>query len=130
MKRLDARSPIDILWDQRFFLRIQAPDDRVGPQGTIHIHPMTLNNARLMQRTLKSSVTNGHRAADQLELFMDNVPGKTRLTIPVVSISSTSVFDSNEVVSVPTLGVHLAPDRLQVQCQFKSGKPNFDFPDD
>ncbi|KAG0332228.1 hypothetical protein BG000_010227 [Podila horticola] len=130
MKRLDARSPIDILWDQRFFLRIQAPDDRVGPQGTIHIHPMTLNNARLVQRTLKSSVTNGHRAADQLELFMDNVPGKTRLTIPVVSISSTSVFDSNEVVSVPTLGVHLAPDRLQVQCQFKSGKPNFDIPDD
>lgn len=129
--QLDGRSPIDILWDQRFFLRIHAPDDRVGPQRTIHIRPLTLDDVRLARRTLKSLVTNGDRdSSDQLQLFMDNVPGKTRLTIPVVSISSTSVSDSDELVSIPTLAVHLAPDSLKVQSRFKSGDPSFDIPDE
>ncbi|KAG0032900.1 hypothetical protein BGZ81_009848 [Podila clonocystis] len=129
--QVDGRSPMDILWDNRFFLRIHAPDDRVGPQRTIHVRPMTLDDARLARRTLKSSVTDGHRdSAGQLELFMNNVPGKTRLTIPVLSISSTSVSDSDELVSIPTLGVHLAPERLKVQCRFKSGDPNVDIPNE
>ncbi|KAF9307315.1 hypothetical protein BGZ74_007126 [Mortierella antarctica] len=129
--QLDGRFPIDILWDQRFFLRIHAPDDRVGPQRTIHIRPLTLDDVRLARRTLKSLVTNGDRdSSDQLQLFMDNVPGKTRLTIPVVSISSTSVSDSDELVSIPTLAVHLAPDSLKVQSRFKSGDPSFDIPDE
>ncbi|KAG0039860.1 hypothetical protein BGZ82_006412 [Podila clonocystis] len=131
MDQLDGRSSIDILWDHRFFLRIHMPDEQVGPQRTIHVRPMTLDDARLARRTLKSSVTDGHRdSAHQLELFMDNVPGKTRLTIPVLSISSSSVSDSDELVSIPTLGVHLAPDRLKVQCRFKSGDPNFDIPNE
>ncbi|KAG0090362.1 hypothetical protein BGZ93_006344 [Podila epicladia] len=129
--QLDDRSPIDLLWDQRFFLRIRASDYRAGPRRTIHIRPLTLDDARLARRTLKSLATNGDKiSADQLQLFMDNVPGKTRLTIPVVSISSTSVSDSDELVSIPTLAVHLAPDLLKVQSRFKSGDPNFDILDE
>lgn len=127
--QLDARSAIDILWDQRFFLRIQAHDG-VGLQRTIRIRPMTLDDARLARRTLKTSVSNGHKAADQLALFMDSVPGNSRLTSPVVTISSSLVPGSETLVSIPTLGVHFAMNLLQVECRFKSGNPNFDIPDE
>jgi len=127
--QLKARSAIDIIWDQRFFLRILAHDG-VELQRTIHIRPMTLDDARLARQTLKTSVTNGHKAADQLELFMDNVPGKSRLTIPVLTVSSSLVPGSETLVSIPTLGVHFATDLLQVECRLKSGNPNFDIPDE
>ncbi|KAF9411981.1 hypothetical protein BGZ94_001187 [Podila epigama] len=141
---LKVGNTIDLLWDKRFFLRIQHGEREGGEkkewytEGTLHIRPMTTDDIRSIDQVFKTHPLHGAQEpwrSDAVKLFRSNVPKKkNQLTIPVVlfspgqSIETDGKKDQVRIgstkqifLSIPTLAVHFMPDWIKVDSIFKSG---------
>ncbi|KAF9082653.1 hypothetical protein BGX23_012230 [Mortierella sp. AD031] len=138
----DNRS-LDILWDQRFFLRIGSQElttSLAGQSERLQIRPLNAGDVDLIRRRLRSKLevqggSQGHGQEEdglkEFDRWMSTVPGNARYTIPVIlsqphpqenDRDSTGTGLDN-ILSLPTLDLQFGPTRLSFQSRFKSNPP-------
>jgi hypothetical protein len=129
---------LDILWDQRFFLRILKPKESLSlsaltvPSEQVQIRPLTMRDVE----TIKGGVQLNHQlqgagGLKRLDQWMSAVPGKARCTIPIILSQSVAQQGdgkgagptASDILSLPTLGLYFGPTGYCFQSRFKSNPP-------
>ncbi|KAF9905680.1 hypothetical protein BX616_000941 [Lobosporangium transversale] len=122
---------VNLLWDQRFFLKIQSSSFRSVPnapsRGRIYIKPMRQEDASIIQKLEASGQLEQSKTID-LHTWMTAVPGSCRFTVPVVYLEGNSGDTGAEprsqmFLSLPTLGLHMKASPFAIQSYFKSKHP-------
>ena len=123
-------APIDLLWDQRFFVRIQptgkiadmSTDTRAAGFDALVVRSLTLQDVQTLR---------GQRPdldLSELETMMAQLPTKARFTVPaVVGLEHycevcESSGPAETLVSIPSVNLHLFPYQFRVQSRFKSDR--------
>ncbi|KAF9971583.1 DnaJ sub C member 10 [Actinomortierella ambigua] len=117
------KDPIEILWNNRFFVGMQ----RLSWEGTEETSPLQIrllqpkDVATLRDKKKKMAKTTGQARtglgateAALLEGYLSKVPNKARYLIPVIVDQSQQV-----IVSIPSLGIHLQPHRFKIESQYR-----------
>ncbi|KAG0024042.1 hypothetical protein BGZ80_006486 [Entomortierella chlamydospora] len=139
---IDGQNRItDLLWDQRYFIRIDGYslldwNRRAQVQRRICIRPLAPSDIAGIRQTL-DKVGGPEEDLKKLNRWMEDIPGNSRFTIPVVycvdeqqsptmllsqnkSADSSKSPVSETLLSLPTLGIHRESPQLKVISWFKS----------
>ncbi|GJJ77796.1 tRNA(Ile)-lysidine synthase [Entomortierella parvispora] len=130
---LSTPAPMDVLWDQRFFLRIQSKrttadltSNTTGARfDALVVRSLTLQDVQ----TLRKQRSDLDLDLSELDMLMTQLPTKARFTVPVV-VGLDHFCDVCEssgrpetLVSIPTVNLHLFPQQFRIQSRFKSDRP-------
>ncbi|KAI7828684.1 PP-loop family-domain-containing protein [Gamsiella multidivaricata] len=141
----DLDTQVDLVWDQRFFIRIEPSPGLPGSamslrQSHLRVRPLAASDVPTIQRLLETDPQHGEDS-NKLKTWMFIVSGKVRFTIPVICYmeehslrtdelnpSTNTKFGrrgslSERVVSLPTLGINMFPSGLVTKSWFKSNAP-------
>ncbi|KAF9152719.1 hypothetical protein BG015_004813 [Linnemannia schmuckeri] len=133
------KNGLDVLWDQRFFLRITGTWESLscstltGPNKQVQIRPLNAKDVEMIRRRVQLNPQEQEEdGLKRLDQWMSTVPKKARFTIPIILSQSdaqvggdngTGLITTSDILSLPTLGLHFGPTRFSFQSRFKSNPP-------
>lgn len=129
---------LDILWDQRFFLRIIKPRESLSlsaltrPSEQVQICPLSVKHIEAIRcRVRLNPQIRESDGLKRLDQWISTVPEKARFTIPIILSQATAQKSdgqetgptASDILSLPTLGLHFGSSGFSFQSRFRSNPP-------
>ncbi|CAO3569675.1 unnamed protein product [Mortierella alpina] len=118
-----------VLWDHRFFIDIavQPPWDSIE-HTSCRIRPLSLADVQGIRKQFPNQDDRQkQQGLKELETWLETVSGNVKYTIPVVCLQDTfgSGLSVEQILSIPSVGLHLHSSTFAVACRFRSNSNPF-----
>jgi len=118
-----------VLWDHRFFIDIAAQPPWDSIEHTCYrIRPLSLADVQGIRKQFPNQDDRQkQQGLEELETWLETVSGNVKYTIPVVCLQDTfgSGQSVEQILSIPSVGLHLRSSTFAVACRFRSHSNHF-----